>query len=726
MNKFLPILAIILLCCVSPCALSAQCVLLQNCPSGTVQVCDNTNNDPLFWNANYFWDPVVESHDLGEGENVPELKAVLGCGTDYTVSWSLFLDIDQNGTLESVLTDTHTIAPGYFPIGNASSPGYAFGTPTRYDFRPVPANQYYGFALEDTLQGDTLTARLRWQSALSPAAYFDAKLPYGTHLIQWIITQGTEKDTCRIPFTIKDCKKPTVHCVNGLSVNIMPTKLITLWVSDFLLNSEDNYTTSNKLKLGIRRAGDGTGFPSNAQGNPVESTYFTCFDIGVQEVDLWVQDLAGNVDSCRTQVIVQDPNKICEDDPNPLETVLCITNEYSKFFDRYDVKLEKQFPFYSIQLNQIGIEGCFLWNFYIQLYPNDCLVPESDQNPLNGVSTYDMVLIKRHILGNLKLESPYSLIAADVNKSGSITLVDVIEIYNLILGIYTDFPNNTSWRFVDKAFDFPNDENPFQTKFPEKICNIQADSFPYEMVAIKVGDVNRSAIANWIQGGEATNARETVGLVLPEAFMAASDVLEVPVNLEEVGAWDGAQWVLRYDADALEVLDVYSGLEASSWAWHVPQPGELRFVWASGVPEMLLPDEALASLTLRAKTPLRLSEAVRLDETALRAELYDAEGTQGLQLVFRNLPANGGQHAVLAPQPNPVQQRLRFPLRLEQTAEVDLRMWDVEGREMMHQNSTLPAGEQWIEVETAAWQPGMYGWQVQVDGKWYTGKIIKH
>ncbi|MFZ4634912.1 MAG: hypothetical protein ACOYNO_11950, partial [Saprospiraceae bacterium] len=102
MNKFLPFFTVILLWCVSPCALSAQCVAVQNCPSGTVQVCDNTNNDPQFWNANDFWDPVVESHDLGEGDNIPELKAVLGCGTDYTVSWSLFFDIDQNGTLESV------------------------------------------------------------------------------------------------------------------------------------------------------------------------------------------------------------------------------------------------------------------------------------------------------------------------------------------------------------------------------------------------------------------------------------------------------------------------------------------------------------------------------------------------------------------------------------------------------------------------------------------------
>ncbi|MFZ4633654.1 MAG: hypothetical protein ACOYNO_05540, partial [Saprospiraceae bacterium] len=585
------------------------------------------------------------------------------------------------------------------------------------------------FALEDTLQGDTLTARLRWQSALSPSAYFDAKLPYGTHLIQWIITQGTESDTCTISFTIKDCKKPTVACINNLSVNIMPTKMITLWDTDFLQYKEDNHSRTNQIITGISRAGVGTGFPYDTLGNPITHVVFDCKDLGVQALNLWVQDLAGNVDSCRIFIMIKDGNKICNGDPYPPSELVCLTTEQGKGIENVDVRIDPALngvpSFFSI-LDDTDDDGCYELGPAIPLSIADkCIAPKKDDNPLNGVSTYDLVLIARHILGQLKLQTPYLMIAADGNKSGSITSFDLVEIRKLILGIYTDFPNNTSWRFVDKAFDFPNDDNPFQTSFPEQICNLNFDSFPYNMVAIKVGDVNYSAIANSFQGNEPVDVRETVALVLPEALMEAGDVLQASVNLQEAGSWDGAQWVLRYDADALEVQGVHSNLEASSWAWHQPQPGELRFVWAGGTPEMLFPDEALATLTLRAKTPLRLSEAVRLDETALRAELYDAEGRKGLQLVFRSQPTSANQHTVLTPQPNPVQQRLRFPLRLEQTAEVDLRMWDVEGREMMHQNSVLPAGEQWLEVETASWQAGMYGWQVQVDGKWYTGKIVK-
>jgi hypothetical protein len=101
------------------------------------------------------------------------------------------------------------------------------------------------------------------------------------------------------------------------------------------------------------------------------------------------------------------------------------------------------------------------------------LTPTKDDNPLNGVTTYDLVLISKHILGLEPLTTPYKMIAADANRSGSITTFDIVEFRKLILGIYNELPNNTSWRFVDKAFSFPNPNNPFQSTFPENISDQQ-------------------------------------------------------------------------------------------------------------------------------------------------------------------------------------------------------------------------------------------------------------
>ncbi len=123
------------------------------------------------------------------------------------------------------------------------------------------------------------------------------------------------------------------------------------------------------------------------------------------------------------------------------------------------------------------------------------ITPTRDGNPLNGVTTYDLTLISQHILGIHPLGSPYKIIAADADKSNSVTALDILELRKLILGIYqNNLPNTPSWRFVDKSFVFPNSNNPFQTPFPEKrIVDSLIVGQSNDFVAIKVGDVNNTA-----------------------------------------------------------------------------------------------------------------------------------------------------------------------------------------------------------------------------------------
>jgi len=106
------------------------------------------------------------------------------------------------------------------------------------------------------------------------------------------------------------------------------------------------------------------------------------------------------------------------------------------------------------------------------------VTPQLDKNHLNGVSTFDLVLIQKHILNVQALNSPYKMIAADVNNSKSITTLDLIALRKLILNIDQTFQNNTSWRFVDAAYKFPNASNPWAATFPEvvSINDLTADT----------------------------------------------------------------------------------------------------------------------------------------------------------------------------------------------------------------------------------------------------------
>ncbi len=107
--------------------------------------------------------------------------------------------------------------------------------------------------------------------------------------------------------------------------------------------------------------------------------------------------------------------------------------------------------------------------------------------PLNGVSTLDIVLITRHILGQMPIITPQALIAADINNNGAISTADIVELRSLILGKIPNFTNNTNWRIYS-----PDKFLPSQSGIFSKL--IQKDE-KLTFIPIKIGDVNGSADA---------------------------------------------------------------------------------------------------------------------------------------------------------------------------------------------------------------------------------------
>lgn len=102
---------------------------------------------------------------------------------------------------------------------------------------------------------------------------------------------------------------------------------------------------------------------------------------------------------------------------------------------------------------------------------------------LNGVTTFDIVKIRRHILGLEPFDDNFKLVAADVNLSGSVTTFDMIEIQKLILGINSQFPNAPSWGFV----------SPQGNLFNILRLNDLQQNVNLSIIGLKIGDVNFSA-----------------------------------------------------------------------------------------------------------------------------------------------------------------------------------------------------------------------------------------
>ncbi|MBL7802491.1 MAG: T9SS type A sorting domain-containing protein [Saprospiraceae bacterium] len=135
------------------------------------------------------------------------------------------------------------------------------------------------------------------------------------------------------------------------------------------------------------------------------------------------------------------------------------------------------------------------------------ITPVKDDNPLNGVTTYDLVLMSKHYHGLEQLNSPYKIIAADIDQSGFVNDTDSLEARKLILGIYNEFPQNTSWRFVRADYVFPNPADPFTPPFPEFAVTgvLTANIEDVDFIGVKIGDVNGSAITEGGPGGPLSN-----------------------------------------------------------------------------------------------------------------------------------------------------------------------------------------------------------------------------
>jgi hypothetical protein len=112
----------------------------------------------------------------------------------------------------------------------------------------------------------------------------------------------------------------------------------------------------------------------------------------------------------------------------------------------------------------------------------------------NGCSAFDLILIAQHSLGVNPLGSPYKILSADANGSGTITPLDQIAIRKVILGLALDFPGRPNWQFYPSTYPFTNPANPFidQVLGNFTITGFNSD-ITLDFIGVKTGDMDDSA-----------------------------------------------------------------------------------------------------------------------------------------------------------------------------------------------------------------------------------------
>ena len=117
---------------------------------------------------------------------------------------------------------------------------------------------------------------------------------------------------------------------------------------------------------------------------------------------------------------------------------------------------------------------------------------------INGLTTFDLLQVQKHILNKENLKSPFKMLSADVNNSGNISTSDLILIKRALLGIITNFEKVPIWQFVPFENGFIDLSNPLKglNLSAFSIVNLKGQVLDKDFIGIKSGDINNSASVN--------------------------------------------------------------------------------------------------------------------------------------------------------------------------------------------------------------------------------------
>jgi hypothetical protein len=403
---------------------------------------------------------------------------------------------------------------------------------------------------------------------------------------------------------------------------------------------------------------------------------------------LWAIDLAGNADHCDTYVIVQDNNHNCG--VNGFITVSgALKTEMTDGVEEGNVNVTGtpvNFapPFSMFDLSDNS--GVFTLPNSVPAANNLTITPEKDDNPLNGVTTYDLVLISKHILGIEPLDGAYNMIAADANKSNSITTFDIVELRKLILGIYQELPSNTSWRFVDKAQVFTNAANPFQDVIKENISvNLANNTLLNEdFVGVKIGDVNHTAVANSLMVADDRSVG-TLMFDLKDRDVKAGEEFEVAFKAAE--KTQGYQMTLNLNGLAVSEIVGGENVTANNFG-----------VFADALTVSVDGSDAF-TVKFRAAKGGKLSEMLGVSSRITKAEAYSLSDDVALRFDGKTIAGVGFE--LYQNQPNPFVNKTFVGFHLPEATTATLTVYDETGRMVFTQKGDFAKGYNAISLDRA-------------------------
>lgn len=513
---------------------------------------------------------------------------------------------------------------------------------------------------------------------------------------------------------IDDNKKPT-PVVKRLHSTLMPgMQMVTISASSFNADSYDNCTAAEDLI-----------FTFSEDIND-RNRIFTCDDLDTAFVTIYVWDEAGNFDFSETYITLLDNGGDCPDSGGLVGTVIG-----GVVYDEHEVVIESvsvDLIYSGRDAVETGQDGQYMFAG-VEKNKTYKIKPTKDINPKNGVSTMDVLLIKRHILGLDRLDTPYKLLAADVNRSGTITGSDLVAIQRLILGRTDHLAGNPSWRFMDADYEFIDPDNPFQDNLPELVQINNADApVLKDFVGIKMGDVNNTASMNSLQQ---TNSRHNITdltLVVEDQWIEKDEMIQIPVYADNFEQIMGFQGTISFDPEMIR----YKGITSSALRSfkgdmindHLVDRGIIPFMWYEDEAVSIDADAPLFYIRIQTIKGGYLKDLITIDDSFTDNEYY-TERLESGKLNLRYITNSENTAKLFQNKPNPFGQETVVSFYLTETADTQLTIMDLTGKVLWTQTGRYGSGNNDIIINSnQLGGPGVYLYRLDIPGFSDTKRMV--
>lgn len=628
--------------------------------------------------------------------------------------WKYTQKITINNTVSPVFSD---ICTDIIRNGSTGDCLYSVQLNANVTDDCTPADQL-NIKYEITFEGGTTAAG-------TGLTYSSTAMPAGMHTIKW-----TAKDkcgntaVCTETFLLEDDIAPTPYCLAEVSTVISPSTMdVDLWAVDFDLGSYDN-CPNVQLDFKLKLSGTSDTLSSNIR--------FTCADVGNQNLEIWIFDSSGNSDFCHSVVDIQ-ANSACPDDgglqgQNGSMALISgrIQTVFAEPVDKVMVDLEHMTA-KETYMQETNVTGHFSFD---EMPMNDDykITPSRNDDPLNGVSTLDMVLIQKHILGTIPFDSPYDIIAADINNSESLSAVDIVELRQVVLGNEDSFLNNNSWRFINKDQTFVDAFSPWPFVEEVNVYNLNIDNSTHDFVAVKVGDVNGSAKANTNAQIAEVRANTNLKLTTDDYSYSEGQVISVPIRVKEKIELSGLQFTMSFDAKEATPISIESELQGfDKNHYHIFEDGKFTFSWNENDVVTLQNDYVLFEIQFEVhSTGSNIDLNLDLNSNVTKAEAYTSE-LAVMDVDFDILPIQTAQVLELFQnRPNPFSNETVIEFYLGKASDhVQLSVFDVKGNAIFNQTGSYSKGVNQIKLsKTELPVNGILYYRIEVDNQVQTKSML--